>query len=176
MFQDGQPVTAAHVKPGNEGLGPLAGNALHARFEMERGMMAYFASVANDGTQNPGFGLHLVGSKGILTIHADRQPLAYWVPGNPLGPSRESRPWIPFTTGGPGQEEPDLAAVQAVQNHVTPALDLVRAIHEDRQPLCDLAEGGMTVEMICAVFESQRQNGAAVTIPLKERGNALSKL
>ena len=176
MFQDGKPVTAAHVKPGNEGLGPLAGNELHARYEMERGMIAYFDSIANDGTQNHGFGLHLIGNKGIIAIRADRQPFAYWVPGNPLGPTRESRPWIPFTTAGPGKPEGNLPTVQAVHNHVIPAKDLVRAIHEDRQPLCNLAEGGMTVEMICAVFESHRQNGAAVPIPLKERGNALAKL
>ena len=123
-----------------------------------------------------GFGLHLIGNKGIIAIRADRQPFAYWVPGNPLGPTRESRPWIPFTTAGPGKPEGNLPTVQAVHNHVIPAKDLVRAIHEDRQPLCNLAEGGMTVEMICAVFESHRQNGAAVPIPLKERGNALAKL
>ena len=63
-----------------------------------------------------------------------------------------------------------------MQHHVTPARDLVRCIHENRQPLCNLAEGGMTVEMICAVFESHRQGGRAVAIPLKERGNALAKL
>jgi hypothetical protein len=34
----------------------------------------------------------------------------------------------------------------------------------------------MTVEMICSVFESHRQGGKAVAIPLKERGNALAKL
>ena len=176
MFQDGQPVVGTHVKDGNEGLGPLAGNALHARYEMERGMIAYFDSIANDGTQNHGFGLHLIGSKGILAIRNDRQPFAYWVPGNPLGPTRESRPWTPFTTAGLGKEEPNLQAVQDVHSHVTPAKDLVRAVHDDHHPLCNLAEGGMTVEMICAVFESHRQGGRAVRIPLKERGNALAKL
>ncbi len=176
MFQDGKPVTSANVRKGNEGLGPLAGNELHARYEMERGMIAYFDSIANDGTQNHGFGLQIIGNKGILAIRNDRQPFAYWVPGNPLGPTRESRPWIPFTTAGPGKKEPNLKAVEAVHNHITPAKDLVRAIDVDRQPLCNLAEGGMTVEMICAVFESHRQNGAAVPIPLKERENALAKL
>ncbi len=176
MFQNGQPVTAEHVRDGNEGLGPLAGNSIHARYEMEEGMIAYFDSIANDGTQNLGFGLHLVGSNGIITIHADRQPLAYWVPGNPFGPTLGSRPWTPFTTGGPGAEEPNLAAIHAVQNHITPATDLIEAVKEDRQPLCNLEEGGMTVEMICGVFESHRQMGTAVDIPLKERGNALEKL
>ena len=176
MFQDGKPVTSANVRKGNEGLGLLAGNELHARYEMERGMIAYFDSIANDGTQNHGFGLQIIGNKGILAIRNDRQPFAYWVPGNPLGPTRESRPWIPFTTAGPGKEESNLKAVEAVHNHITPTRDLVRAIHEDRQPLCNVHEGAMTVEMICGVFESHRQGGKAVTIPLKERGNALAKL
>ena len=176
MFQDGKPVTSANVRKGNEGLGLLAGNELHARYEMERGMIAYFDSIANDGTQNHGFGLQIIGNKGILAIRNDRQPFAYWVPGNPLGPTRESRPWIPFTTAGPGKEESNLKAVEAVHNHITPTRDLVRAIHGDRLPLCNVHEGAMTVEMICSVFESHRQGGKAVTIPLKERGNALAKL
>ena len=176
MFQDGKPVTSANVRKGNEGLGLLAGNELHARYEMERGMIAYFDSIANDGTQNHGFGLQIIGNKGILAIRNDRQPFAYWVPGNPLGPTRESRPWIPFTTAGPGKEESNLKAVEAVHNHITPTRDLVRAIHKNRQTLCNVHEGAMTVEMICGVFESHRQGGKAVTIPLKERGNALAKL
>ena len=72
-----------------------------ARYEMERGMIAYFDSIANDGTQNHGFGLHLVGSKGILAIRNDRQPFAYWVPGNPLGPTRESAPGRPSPPPAP---------------------------------------------------------------------------
>ena len=66
--------------------------------------------------------------------------------------------------------------MQDVHSHVTPAKDLVHAVHDNRQPLCNLDEGGMTVEMICAVFESHCQGGRAVPIPLKERGNALAKL
>jgi len=98
------------------------------------------------------------------------------VPGNPLGPTRESRPRIPFTTAGPGQPESNMNAVEAVHNHVHPAKDLMQVIHENSQPLCDLTEGGITVEMICAVFESHRQNGSAVSVLLKERENTSAKL
>jgi predicted dehydrogenase len=37
MLENGQPVTARHVKPGAEGLGSLAANEIHARYRMERG-------------------------------------------------------------------------------------------------------------------------------------------
>ena len=176
LVQNGKPVTAANVKEGNEGLGPLAGNELHARYEMERGMVAYFDSIANDDTQNHGFGLHIVGSKGIIAIRNDRHPLAHLVPGNPFGPTRESRPWLPFNTPGPGKDEPDMKIIDEVIHHVTAAQDLVSAIKENREPLCNILEGTITVEMICAVFESHRQGGRTVKIPLKERGNALAKL
>ena len=176
MFQNGKPVTAADVKEGSEGLGPLGSNELHARYEMERGFIAYFDSIANDTTQNHGFGLHIIGSKGIIAIRNDRHPLAHLVPGNPFGPTVESRPWIPFNTPGPGKDEPDMKVIDDLVHHVTAAKDLVAAIREDREPLCNVHEGAMTVEMICGVFESHRQGGRAVAIPLKERGNALALL
>ena len=174
MFQDGQPVVGTHVKDGNEGLGPLAGNALHAlrngarhdrllRFHRQRRHAKPRLRPAPRRQQR-----HPRHSQ-------DRQPFAYWVPGNPLA-QRANPPWTPFTTAGTGKEEPNLQAVQDVHSHVTPARDLVHAVHDNRQPLCNLDEGGMTVEMICAVFESHCQGGRAVPIPLKERGNALAKL
>lgn len=42
VLQDGRPVTRADVKRGDEGVGPLAGNEVHARFEMERGCPLFF--------------------------------------------------------------------------------------------------------------------------------------
>ncbi|MFT5464934.1 MAG: putative dehydrogenase [Verrucomicrobiales bacterium] len=166
LKQDGKPVTKADVIDGAEGLGKLAGNELHARYELESGLTAYFDSIADDGTKNAGFGLQIIGSEGIINIQCDRKPLAHLVPGNPLQPTSEPRPWIPITTD-------DADFVANVQNHVVPAQDLVAAIREDRDPLCSVHEGAMTLEMICGVFESHRQGGNAVSIPLEQRENAL---
>ena len=176
MLQNGKRVTKADVKAGAEGLGPLAANELHARYEMSKGVIAYFDSIANDGTGNQGFGLRLVGSEGIIDIKADRTPLAHLIPGNPFGPVKELRPWIPISTNGPGEPETRQDAIGKVIHHDTAAKDLIAAIRENREPLCGVREGAMTVEMICAVFESHRQEGRAVSLPLKERGNALTKL
>ncbi|MCP5550845.1 MAG: hypothetical protein H7A53_08145 [Akkermansiaceae bacterium] len=44
------------------------------------------------------------------------------------------------------------------------------------QPLCDGKAGALTVEMVCAVFESHRQGGRAVKFPLEQRENALAQL
>ncbi len=176
MRQNGRAVVAADIKEGNEALGPLAADEVHARYEMERGTVAYFDSIANDGTKNAGFGLQIIGSQGIVDIDCDGDPLAHLVPGNPFQPTDSPRPWIPISSAGPGKPEPDVDLKQQVSNHVGPARDLIAAIRDDRQPLCDVYQAANTVEMICAVFASHAEGGKAVAIPLTERENALRKL
>ncbi len=176
LRQDGKRVTKADVKQGNEALGLLAGNEVHARYEMQRGMIAYFDSIANDGTKNAGFGLQIIGSEGMIDMSCDVQPLAYLVPGNPFRPTTKPRPWIPITSAGAGKPEPLKNLSETIGHHVGLVRDLIDAMQNNRQPLCNMYEGAMTVEMICAVFASHQQNSAAVTFPLKERGNALAKL
>ena len=175
LMQDGRRASKDDVREGAEGLGPLAGNELHARFLLEGGVIAYFDSIAGDGTKNHGFGLQLVGSEGVIAMRADRAPLAYLIPGNPFQPADKPRPWLPITSGGVDVPEPKPKLIDDVQHHVTAANDLVDAVGEGRQPLCHAADGALTVEMICTVFESHRQGSRAVTFPLAERDHPLSK-
>ena len=173
MKVKGKPVTRADVYDGNEALGPLAGDEVHARYEMENGLIATFDSLANDQTGGHGFGLQIIGSRGIVSIKVDRHPLAHFVPGNPFEPTDKSRPWIPISTAGPGTAEPRTDLVEMISHHGRPARDLIECLGTDRQPLCSGEEGETTVQMICAVFDSHRQGGKAVSMPLQYSGNAL---
>ncbi|MEM7012663.1 MAG: Gfo/Idh/MocA family oxidoreductase [Verrucomicrobiota bacterium] len=172
MKKDGKLVTKDDIFEGAEGLGKLAGNQLHARYELESGLTAYFDTIANDGTKGEGFGLIIVGSEGMINIQCDRKPVAHLIPGNPFQPVAKPQP-IPITSGGAGVEEPDPDTIANVHNHVVACRDLIEAIEQDREPLCSVHEGALTVEMICAVLESHRQAGAAVSFPLGQRQNAL---
>lgn len=176
LKQEGRRVTASDIGEGNESLGPLAGDEVHARFEMARGMVAYFDSVANDGTKNAGFGLQMIGSDGIIDLDCGRLPLAHLSRGNPFQATSKPSPWIPISSAGAGQPEPRHDLQEFVGHHVGAASDLVAAIREDRPPLCNGREGAMTVEMICAVFESHRQESRVVAIPLEERTHPLRRL
>ena len=176
LLQEGRRVTEADVRPGNEALGPLAGNEVHARYLMSRGMTAYFDSIANDGTRSQGFGLRIIGSEGVVDIKADRQPLAHWIEGNPLEPTSQGRPWIEISSAGPGEPEPHDDLAEKIGQHVGVVEDLLAAIRDDREPLCGMHDGAMTVEMICGVFESHLQQSRVVEIPLKEREHPLAKL
>lgn len=176
MLQEGRHVVAMDVAEGAEGLGPLAADEVHARYEMAAGVIACYDSIANDGTGGDAYCLQLIGSEGTVTIHIDRDPVAHLTPGNPFKPTSEPRPWIPITTGGVGEPEKRMDLVEGVHNHVLAVRDLIDACDADREPMCSVHDGAVTVGMICAVFESHRRGGQAVPFPLQERGNALELL
>jgi predicted dehydrogenase len=175
ILQDGKPITKADLKQGTEGVGPIAGNEVHARFELESGVPLFFDSVAKAGDPKAGFGVHLVGTKGVIDMRMDTVPFAHLLPGNPFAPLKEARNWIPITSAGLDQAEPKPEAAQ-VMNHIVPARDLIAAIRENREPLCSARDGRLTVEMITAIFESQRQGGQRVAFPLQTKENPLAAL
>ncbi len=172
LLQDGRRVDSDDIHDGAEGLGPLAGNELHARFLMASGVTAYFDSIANDQTNGNGFGLRLIGSEGIISMRTDRDPLAHLIPGNPFEPTDKPRPWLPITSGGVDVLEPNPQLIDHIVHHDTAVADLVAAIDEGRQPLCSAAEGALTVEMICSVFLSHHL-GRTVDFPLQQREHPL---
>jgi predicted dehydrogenase len=176
MLQDGRPVTRADVKTGDEGVGPLAGNEVHARFETQGGIPVFFDSIANAGVREAGFGVQLIGTKGVIDFRIDVEPFAHLLAGNPFQPVKDARQWIPISTAGVGKPEPVANLGRQLMGHVISGRDLIAAVREGREPLCSASDGALTVEMVCAVFESHRQNGRRVALPLKERDHPLGKL
>ncbi|HID23805.1 MAG TPA: Gfo/Idh/MocA family oxidoreductase, partial [Planctomycetaceae bacterium] len=68
VMQDGHPITRGDVVDGAEGIGPLAGDAVHAMYGLPDGAIAYFSSVRNMGGHPRRFGLMIYGSKGVLEV------------------------------------------------------------------------------------------------------------
>lgn len=176
LMQQGKPVTKADVHEGDEGIGLLAGNEVHARYEMESGVPVFFDSVQNAGLREVSFGLQIIGNKGIVDFRIDAEPLVQVLSGSPFKPHPEPRVWQPITTAGVGKPEPIAGLGAQVAGHLTAAQDLLAALREERQPLCSAYEARTTVEMICAVFESHRLNGQRISWPLAVRDNALGRL
>jgi len=176
VLRKGKPVVKADLKDGAEGVGPLAGDEVHARFEMDRGFPFFFDSVADAGDAKAGFGLQVIGPKGVIDLRADREPLAHLIEGSPFNPTKEPRAWVPISSDGVGKPEPVATMAADLAAHLLAGRDLLAAIKEDRPPLCDGTAGAATVEMICAVFESHRLGGQRVPLPLKTRANPLTLL
>jgi len=176
LLQDGRPIARRDVKEGAEGVGPLAGNEVHARFELASGVPLFFDSVAGAGNAPAGFGLQLIGTTGVIDLRIDTTPLAHLLPGSPFRPIAEPRVWIPITSTGLGESEPIADVHNQVAGHLIPGRDLIDAVREKREPLCSGRDGRRIVEMITSVFESARLNGQRVAFPLAIRGNPLATL
>ena len=176
LLADGRPVTRDDVRDGAEGVGPVAGNELHARFEMERGSPLFFESIQKAGNRAVSFGLQLVGTQGIIDFRFDKDPFAHLLPGSPFGPNPVPRAWTPISTAGPGKPEPIADIVPQFKDHLWAAQDLMAAIADNRPPVCSAASARVTVEMVSAVLESHRLEGRRVTFPLQTRQNPLTML
>ena len=61
VMQNGKPVTAADVREGPEGIGPLAGDAVQSMYRMPDGSTAFFGSHRNMTGKLWRFGLQILG-------------------------------------------------------------------------------------------------------------------
>jgi predicted dehydrogenase len=174
VTQDGHPVTKADVAEGNEGIGPLAGDAVTAMYGLADGATAYFQSVKNRAGKGSRYGLQIYGSAGIFEILEGTMPSVKYLGDPSWSPGRSKAVWQDVSTAGIGK--PETLTDGVWQNRHRPAaLDLLQAIEENRQPASSVYEARGATEMIVAVFESHRQRGP-VELPLANRQNPLAML
>lgn len=167
----GRPVTDADMKEGPEGIALLAGDEIHARFRMENGWTAYFDSAKEAGDADAGFGLEIIGNKGVLNLRVDREPFAFFGRGNPFDVGQKSTEWQPVGTAGVGAEEPIADLGKKVGSHFLAGMDLVEAIRENREPICNGEQGRMAMEMICGAVASHFAGGK-ISLPMSDRNGA----
>ncbi len=169
--QSGRPITPDDIVTGNEGIGPIAGDAIHARYGMPEGVMASFDSVRNAGGKPGRFGLRIHGSQGVIDIiegivsHVHILQASDWAGRSPQAN------WLPITSAGIDRPEP-LVDEKYRDRNILAAEDLIRAIEQHAVPLCNAEFGRKVTEMIVAPFESIRQ-GQAVAMPLEYRDHPL---
>lgn len=164
ILVEGRPATKADIRPGDEGVGPIVGDEIHARYETRSGVPLYFDSKKGTWAKGMPFGARLIGTKGVISLQVDEEPLAIL--------ERAGRK-IPITTAGIGQPEPikDIRLING--GHHGAVRDLLAAIAEKREPLCGPDAGRETTELTLAVFASFAAGGAKVTLPLADRRHPL---
>lgn len=173
--QDGHPIRKEDVQPGNEGIGPLAGDEVHAVYRLSSGATGHFDSVRGTRGTPTRFGLEIRGSEGILQLHnTGHLPEIHFLPDSSWSPGRSGSQWVRVTSAGVGKLEP-LPNDGLHGGNVRAVKDLIASIEEDRRPVANIHEARTATEMIVAVFESQRLGGP-VEFPLKNRKNPLTML
>jgi predicted dehydrogenase len=172
VLQDNRPVSKDDVVEGAEGIGPLAGDTVHAMYGLDDGVSAYFGSRRNAAGRR--FGLQIFGSTGVIEVLTGHLPSVSFLPDPTWCPGRSGAKWIPVSTAGPGK--PEMQQDRGLHGgNLLACADLLAAIEQDRLPECNVYEARLTVEMIAAVFESHRL-GRPADLPLKNRENPLLSL
>ena len=164
VLVEGRPATRADIKAGDEGVGLIVGDEIHARYETKSGIPLYFDSKKGSWTKGTPFGARLIGTKGAISLQIDEEPLAVL--------ERDGKK-TPITTAGIGQPEPikDIKLVNG--GHHGAVRDLLAAIADNREPLCGPEAGRETVELTLAVFASFAAGGAKVALPMVSRQHPL---
>ena len=165
---NGKPITKSDVRKGREPM-LVAGDTVHAQFQFPKNTLCSWHSAKVDDGWNvpPGaerWGFHIFGTKRILAYYSGSQPMYYDSPF--LGHKTITSDWKPLPDSGVPARPPHEAHL---------AKDLIHAIETGSRPLCNGEDGRWTIEMLAAVYESQR-TGATVQFPLKERTNPLLRL
>lgn len=174
VHQNGRPIRPADVKPGKEGIGPLAGDEVHAMYRLASGAVAYFDSIRGGRGSPTRFGLCIHGTKGVVEMHTGHVMPVHFLPDSSWSPGRTGKKWVPVSTAGPGKPE-TMKDGHLHAGNVLAVQDLIAAVEKGRQPESSIAEARTAVEMIVAVFESQRQR-RPVPFPLTNRQNPLAML
>lgn len=172
--QDGEPVTKAHVAPGNEGIGPLAGNHVQARYDFANGICGYFASLKAVGGRPSRFGLQVFGSKGVLEMTSGYLAPAYLLRDSSWSPGRTGKNWETITSAGIGKPEPRTDGTYE-GGHLAAINNLIDSIESEQPTRCSPEDCRGIIEMIAAIFESHRLK-KTVPLPLETRVNPLTLL
>lgn len=172
--QKGRPIAKSDVSPGNEGIGPLAGDDVRATYGLASGATATFQSVRGAAGNPSRFALQIFGTKGIIDLATGYLPTAKLLADPGWSPGRSGSVWKDISSAGLEKPEP-LQDAPASAGNVAAANDLIDAIEGQREPLCSAHDGRAAIEMILAVFESQR-TGQPVPFPLQINDNPLEHL
>ena len=144
-------------------------------YRLAGGATAYFDSTRNARGNPYRFGLQIFGSEGVIqSFDTGHLQDMYFLPDSSWAPGRSGTKWIPVSSAGGGEPEP-LKNRGLPGGNVLAVKDLIAAIEEDRQPEASIYEARTAMEMIVAVFESQRVGGP-VPLPLVNRNNPLTVL
>ncbi len=175
VWDDGKLVTKDHVRKGAEGIGPLAGDEIHATYRFPGRTMAYFSTDRARHGAAKRFSLWIYGSKGVVTTSTGSLPECWFADDPSWQPGRSKASWIRVTGAGLGKPETYASATHARLGNQRAVRDLIHAVETDTQPRGSAYDGRAALEMILATYESHRL-GKPVALPLENRKHPLPML
>jgi predicted dehydrogenase len=171
ILQDSREVTRADIRKATEGIGLIIGTDISAQFSFSNGVVGSFTS-RGKGRQTAGhWGLHLIGSKGVIRVTADVFPTVWILKSGEFSDSGKSDQWQRVESDPTlkwTKEEKSFSSANRRLLH-----DWLAAIDENREPICSGYNGMKALEMCMGVFEAGLSR-ERVSFPLKNRKHILA--
>ena len=170
IMQDAEEVTSAHVRKATEGIGPITGNNIEAQFSFPNGVVGSFTSRAKNRQVAGHWGLHLIGSKGVVRVTADVFPTVWLLKGGEFSESGKTDQWQrlpddPTLSWGKEQKAFGGANRRLLD-------DWLAAIEENREPVCSGYHAMKAIEICMGIFDAGLRR-TRVSFPLKNRKHPL---
>lgn len=186
---NGVPFNGQELTKTAEPIGPAAGDELFATFRFPGGVWGIFESRSNLYKSDNRMGICVTGSKGMLSLrfsdaHREPQPLRF--SNAPCAPANESvnetielqedrvipnvQP-LDYTLLGTDDVPNNSIFIEAGRFAVW---DLMQAIRENRQPITNIYDARVALEMIYGVYASHL-NKSPINFPLTDRKHPLEK-
>jgi len=175
IMQQGRDVAVGDIRPGDEGVGLIAGDSIVGHYAFESGVMGEFESfVAQDGTGTSYFTLLLEGTAGTIGHRSFGGRHLFWHHRGMPFPARDER-WEPLELDGYTPEGPEDMNERYIWAHQQLIRDLLRSVAERRPPLASAQGATTALEMMMAAYESHFA-GRRVFFPLTNRRHPLADL
>jgi predicted dehydrogenase len=172
VTHQGNPVTKSEVMTGAEGIGPLAGDNVQARYSFPSGAYGHFASRRSMAGNPWRFAIQVFGAKGIIEMESGYLAKAYILRDSSWSPGRSGKSWEPITSAGIDEPEPRTDGSYE-GGHIAAINDLIDSVKHNRATKCSAEDCRSIIEMISAVFESHRVRGP-IELPMATRVNPLT--
>jgi predicted dehydrogenase len=164
--EQGREVTIKDVKQSKrEKIGPLIGDEINAQFALPKGVIATFTSRAKQRAISGGYGLRMVGSKGVVKFNAGYHPTVLLQKRNASSETWERLP------GDPALKPAEKPSRHGVNNRLVD--DWFSAIIKNHEPAASAGHAMKAIEMIMAV-QTAGLHRTRVPLPLKNRRNPLA--
>ncbi|MGV3754708.1 MAG: Gfo/Idh/MocA family protein [Verrucomicrobiota bacterium] len=170
VLTQGRDLTAHDGRKATEGIGLVAGEDIHAQFGFANGVNGLFISREEYAPVAGGWGLELIGSKGMVKIQANIPPRIFLRKPGTWTDKGQTEAWEPVpgdpTTGVPESQRNTTAGNRQLLD------SLIAAARSGGEPACSGYDGMKAVEMVMAVYQAALKK-ERVPLPLKDRAHPL---
>ena len=174
VTQGGKPALLADAAESpSDRIGPVFGDDIFAHFAMDSGVNATFRSRRGLERAAGPFGMEIIGSNGVIRFNSGSVPTISHLSQPSRKPTARTENWVTWTGGVEPSAEAEIDGLTGYDAaHRRVVRDWLKAIEEDREPLCSGQRAMKAIEMAHAVFQAGLEQ-RRVNFPLKQRSHPL---